>query len=72
MIQKLNTDNGLQVRWTKTTCYNTGLAKVAVRSSAETFVVKFTTFAKPVNVVGSVFLFLVLEVSFRQWCFLFC
>jgi hypothetical protein len=31
------------------------LAKVAVQSSAETFVVKFTTFAKPVNVVGSVF-----------------
>ena len=37
MTQKLNTDNGLQGRWTKTTGYNTGLAKVAVQCSADTF-----------------------------------
>jgi hypothetical protein len=36
MTQKLNTDNGLQGRWTKTTGYNTGLAKVAVQYSADT------------------------------------
>jgi hypothetical protein len=29
---------------------NTGLAKVAVQCSAETFVVKIATFAKPENV----------------------
>jgi len=40
MTQKLNADNGLQGRWTKTTGYNTGLAKVAVQCSADTFVVK--------------------------------
>ena len=39
MTQKLNTDNGLQGRWTRTTGYNTGLAKVAVQCSADTFVV---------------------------------
>ena len=30
---------------------NTGLAKVAVQCSADTFVVKIATFAKPENVV---------------------
>jgi hypothetical protein len=31
--------------------YNTGLAKVAVQCSADTFVVKIATFAKPQNVM---------------------
>ncbi len=31
---------------------NNGLAKVAVRCSADTFVVKIATFAKPQNVCG--------------------
>jgi hypothetical protein len=31
---------------------NTGLAKVAVQCSADTFVVKIATFAKPENVSG--------------------
>ena len=31
---------------------NTGLAKVAVQCSADTFVVKIATFAKPENVIG--------------------
>ena len=39
MTLKLNTDNGLQGWWTRTTGYNTGLAKVAVQCSADTFVV---------------------------------
>jgi hypothetical protein len=36
---------------TNTTAYNTGLAKVAVQCSSDTFVVKIATFAKPENVV---------------------
>ena len=32
---------------------NTGLAKVAVLCSADTFVVKIATFAKPQNVSGN-------------------
>jgi hypothetical protein len=36
MTQKLNTDNGLQGRTTRTTGYNTGLAKVAVQCSSAT------------------------------------
>ena len=39
MTRELNTDNGLQGRRTRTTGYNTGLAKVAVQCSADTFVV---------------------------------
>ena len=39
MTQKLNIDNGLQGRWTRTTGYNTGLAKVAIQYSADTFLV---------------------------------
>ena len=50
MTQKLNTDNGLQGLWTRTTGYNTGLAKVAVQCSADTFVVKIANFLKPQNV----------------------
>jgi hypothetical protein len=38
MTQKLNIDNGLQGRWTRTTGYNRRLAKVAVQFSADTFV----------------------------------
>ncbi len=34
------------------TVANTGLAKVAVQCSADTFVVKIATFAKPGNVKG--------------------
>jgi hypothetical protein len=62
MTKKLNTHNGLQGRTTRTTGYNTGLAKVAVHCSADTFVVnqswfsasifvvKIATFAKPETV----------------------
>jgi hypothetical protein len=32
--------------------HNTGLAKVAVQCSADTFVVKIATFAKPETVMG--------------------
>jgi len=32
--------------------HNTGLAKVAVQCSADTFVVKTATFAKPETVIG--------------------
>ena len=39
MTRQLNTDNGLQGRTKRTTGYNTGLAKVAVQCSADTFVV---------------------------------
>jgi hypothetical protein len=35
---------------TRTAADNTGLAKVAVQCSADTFVVKIATFAKPENV----------------------
>jgi hypothetical protein len=35
---------------TRNTAGNTGLAKVAVLCSADTFVVKIATFAKPENV----------------------
>jgi hypothetical protein len=38
----------------RTTGYNTGLAKVAVQRSADTFVVKIATFAKPENVGGNI------------------
>jgi hypothetical protein len=37
----------------RTTATNTGLAKVAVQCSADTFVVKIATFAKPENVSGN-------------------
>jgi hypothetical protein len=61
--EKRSIDNGLQGRTTRTTGYNTGLAKVAVQCSADTFVVnqnwfsastfvvKNATFAKPENVI---------------------
>jgi hypothetical protein len=62
MIQKINTDNGLQGQTTRTTGYNTGLAKVVVQCTADAFVVnqslllrinicgKIATFAKPETV----------------------
>ena len=36
---------------TRSTGHNTGLAKVAVQCSADTFVLKIATFAKPENVI---------------------
>ena len=51
MTQKLNTDNGLQGRTTRTTGYNTGLAKVAVQCSADTFVVN-QSFVLRINICG--------------------
>ncbi|MBK8847511.1 MAG: hypothetical protein IPO27_13600 [Bacteroidetes bacterium] len=51
MTQKLNTDNGLQGRWTRTTGYNTGLAKVAVQYSADTFVVNQSLVLR-INICG--------------------
>jgi len=38
---------------TRNTAGNTGLAKVAVLCSADTFVVKIATFAKPENVASN-------------------
>ncbi len=51
MKLKLNTDNGLQGRWSITTGYNTGLAKVAVQCSADTFVVNQTLVLR-INICG--------------------
>jgi len=51
MIQKLNTDNGLQGRWTRTTGYNRRLAKVAVQYSADTFVVNQSLVLR-INICG--------------------
>jgi len=42
MTPKLNIDNGLQGRWTRTPAPNGRLAKVAVQCSADTFVVNQT------------------------------
>ena len=39
MIQKLNTDNGLQGCWIKTTSYKTGLVNITMNSSFYTFFV---------------------------------
>jgi len=39
MTQKLNTDNGLQGRWTRTTGYNSTLAIGGVPSPLDSFVV---------------------------------
>jgi len=44
-------DNGLQGRTTKTTGYNTGLAKVAVQCSADTFVVNQSLVLR-INICG--------------------
>jgi hypothetical protein len=51
MTQQLNTDNGLQGRTTRTTGYNTGLAKVAVQCSAVTFVVNQSLVLR-INICG--------------------
>jgi hypothetical protein len=65
LVAKLNIDNGCVPRRTRTPACNTGLAKVAIQCSADTFVVnqslvlrinpprrmvKIATFAKPQNV----------------------
>jgi len=42
MTRQLNNDNGLQARWTETPAPNSGLAKVAVKCSADSFVVNQT------------------------------
>jgi len=42
MTQKLNTDNGLQGRWTKTTGYNSTYPKGGVSCSKDSFVVNQT------------------------------
>ena len=42
MTRQLNKDNGLQERWTETPAPNTGLAKVAIPFSADSFVVNQT------------------------------
>jgi hypothetical protein len=39
MTQKLNTDNGLQERWTRTTGYNSTYPKGGVSCSKDSFVV---------------------------------
>jgi hypothetical protein len=39
LVAKLNTDEGRRTRTTRTPGHNTGLAKVAVQCSADTFVV---------------------------------
>jgi len=51
MTRKLNNDNGLQGLTTRTTGYNTGLAKVAVQCSADTFVVK-ESLVHRINICG--------------------
>ena len=42
MTQKLNTDNGLQERWTRTTGYNSTYPKGGVSCFKDSFVVKQT------------------------------
>jgi hypothetical protein len=42
MTQKLNTDNGLQGRWTRTTGYNSTYPKGGVSCSKDSFVVNQT------------------------------
>ncbi|MBS1652343.1 MAG: hypothetical protein JSU07_10065 [Bacteroidetes bacterium] len=42
MTQKLNTNNGLQERWTRTTGYNTVLPKWRQKCYYETFVLNST------------------------------
>ena len=48
---KRSIDNGLQGRTTRTTGYNTGLAKVAVQYSADTFVVNQSLVLR-INICG--------------------
>jgi hypothetical protein len=50
IMKKHIISNVIKVMLNKTP-YNTGLAKVAVHCSADTFVVKIATFAKPENVL---------------------
>jgi hypothetical protein len=50
-VEKRSIDNGLQGRTTKTTGYNTGLAKVAVQCSADTLVVNQSLVLR-INICG--------------------
>jgi hypothetical protein len=49
--EKRSIDNGLQGRTTRTTGYNTGLAKVAVQCSADTFLVNQSLVLR-INICG--------------------
>jgi hypothetical protein len=51
MTQKLNTDGGLQARWSRTPEPNTILAKVAIQCSADTFVVN-KSLVHRINIYG--------------------
>ena len=51
MTQKLNTDNGLQGRWTRTTGYNSTYPKSGVSCSKDSFVV-IETFVLLMNFCG--------------------
>jgi len=51
MAQKLNSDNGLQSRWTRTPAPNRRLAKVAVQYSADSFVVNQSLVLR-INICG--------------------
>ena len=48
---ELNKDNGLRTLWTRTPAGNTGLAKVAVQCSADTFVVNQSLVLR-INICG--------------------
>ena len=51
MTDKYNVDNDCRPETTRMPAPNSGLAKVAVSFSADTFVVKIATFAKPQTVM---------------------
>jgi len=51
MTRQLNNDNGLQSQWTRTPAGNTGLAKVAVSFSADSFEVNQTLVLR-INICG--------------------
>jgi hypothetical protein len=51
MTRQLNSDNGLQARWTETPAPNSGLAKVAVQCSADNFVVTESSVLR-INICG--------------------
>jgi len=51
MRRKLNNDNGLQSQWTRTPAGNTGLSKVAVSFSADSFEVNQTLVVR-INICG--------------------
>jgi len=51
MTRQLNNDIGLQSQWTRTPAGNTGLAKVAVQCSADSFVVNQSLVLR-INICG--------------------